>query len=422
MAVLSGELKRFVRGSMVTPIILQPEVSSYSMMTKMLSEIGLNVKILERFNFISAVVPSNLVEPLLDIKGVSNIYLDRVMSVPEIKQMDSVLDLPRSLIGLGVLNLLTALKKRPVSEANSTVATFKQMGIDEAREDGYFGQGMRVGIVDSDEGLRILMHPQIRRRALSFSVRRSVRGSTLGHGSHVGTTIQGIKIDLPKFTVEGGAPQSTGVYVKALLSPIGTGTVSDILKGIDIALQHQCRVLNLSLGGPPAPSLEEDPFHIGLSRIANQAVYVAAAGNDGKAEVGSPANSPHTIAISALDPNTGELADFSNYGPEIDFTAPGVNILSGIANETLLDVMGQGPPGFSTLSGTSMATPHAAALFTLMAQALEQKGVRLTTDRIRDMAAKYGQPHTDTKGYGLLTWQIIKQYVATVVTSAALAT
>lgn len=75
-------------------------------------------------------------------------------------------------------------------------------------------------------------------------------------------------------------------------------------------------------------------------------IIVAAAGNDYGAPVGYPAAYPEVIAVSAVD-SSNNLASYSNIGPEIDFTAPGVDILSTVKGGS-----------YSSFNGTSMATPH----------------------------------------------------------------
>src|SRR5690606_3541567 len=94
-------------------------------------------------------------------------------------------------------------------------------------------------------------------------------------------------------------------------------------------------------------------------------LFVAAAGNGGPDQVGDnndntphyPSNYPidNVIAVAATDHNDA-LAGFSNYGPtSVDLSAPGVNILSTLPNNT-----------YGAYSGTSMATPHVAGVAALL--------------------------------------------------------
>lgn len=83
------------------------------------------------------------------------------------------------------------------------------------------------------------------------------------------------------------------------------------------------------------------------------AVYAVANGNTGGPGVQYPGKSAYVAGIASLDQSL-TWSSYSSYGPETFMAAPGRNI-----NSTWLN------GGYATLSGTSMATPHAAALFAI---------------------------------------------------------
>ena len=109
----------------------------------------------------------------------------------------------------------------------------------------------------------------------------------------------------------------------------GSGTNLWIATAIEKAIEDDVDIINLSLGG------ESEPLGFESSIVMDDAVrlaiskgilVVAAAGNDGlNAEHFSPANVEGVITVGAID-SAGNRAYFSNYGDDVDFVAPGVEI------------------------------------------------------------------------------------------------
>jgi subtilisin family serine protease len=172
-----------------------------------------------------------------------------------------------------------------------------------------------------------------------------------GHGSHVAGTIAAINNSIG---VIGVAPGAVVIPVKVLDSR-GSGSYSGVIAGVDHvgANGKAGDVANLSLGGPVSQALDD-----AVVAASNQGIWFAlAAGNSSEdANLSSPAraNGPYIVTISAMDIND-TWAYFSNFGnPPVDFAAPGIAIKS-----TWKD------GGYNTISGTSMAAPHAAGVLLL---------------------------------------------------------
>jgi subtilisin family serine protease len=230
------------------------------------------------------------------------------------------------------------------------------------------GAGVTVGVVDTGVG----PHGDIV-VAGGYNAVRGEDPDEYGdngdrHGTHVGGIIAGR--GLAPTGVRGVAP---GVSLFSYrVFPKGEGASNfDIAKAIDRAVQDRCDLINLSLGRPAGPLVDDEPLlRVALEDAREAGVLpIAAAGNDFRQGVGFPASDELCIAVTALGlkstlpagtasaqsaakpfgRNPDEfVADFSNIGREVDVTAPGVGIVSAV------------PDGhYAVMDGTSMACPAA---------------------------------------------------------------
>jgi subtilisin family serine protease len=142
-----------------------------------------------------------------------------------------------------------------------------------------------------------------------------------------------------------------------VLDASGWGTTASIVQGIDFAVEHGAKVINMSLsGGVYDPAYSE---RIGAAQDADVVVVVAAgnggSNNDGGASASYPCNftQPNLVCVAALDQGY-RLASFSNYGAtSVDVGAPGTNILSTWAGSAAAveDPLDSGWQGSSTTAG-----------------------------------------------------------------------
>ena len=169
-----------------------------------------------------------------------------------------------------------------------------------------------------------------------------------GHGTHVAgiaaaATNNGVGI--------AGVSWSAAVMPVKVLDRYGFGWYSDIASGIVYAADNGARIINLSLGGTSASAIlcqAADYAH------GKGAVLTAAAGNTSGSNPGNnvfyPAACPHVLAVAATD-SADAWPSFSNFGPQVALSAPGVGIYS------TWYYAGIGASGYYTESGTSMAAP-----------------------------------------------------------------
>jgi len=178
-----------------------------------------------------------------------------------------------------------------------------------------------------------------------------------GHGTHCSGTVAGKKY--------GVAKKANVIAVKVLRSN-GSGTMSDVVKGVEYAAeQHSAQVAaakagkgkkgfkgsaaNMSLGGGKSPTLD-----LAVNAAVDAGIHFAvAAGNDNADSCNySPAAAEKAVTVGAST-LADERAYFSNFGKCNDIFAPGLNIQSTWIGSKY---------AINTISGTSMASPHIAGL------------------------------------------------------------
>ena len=192
------------------------------------------------------------------------------------------------------------------------------------------------------------------------------------HGTHVASTVAEATDNR-----EGVAGLAFGCAIMPVkvLDDEGNGTFFNVAEGVDFAVRNGAKVINMSLGGPD----NSNALQQAVDRAVQAGVtVVAAAGNDGRGRVDFPAALPNVIGVGAVDARK-VLAPYSNFGSEIDVVAPGGNGQRDDDNDRLPDAVFQQMPDpafvavgrfdvfdYFGLQGTSMASPHVAALAALL--------------------------------------------------------
>lgn len=166
-----------------------------------------------------------------------------------------------------------------------------------------------------------------------------------GHGTHVAGIIAAINNSIGTI----GVSPNVDLYAVKVLDSLGNGYTSDLIQGVEWSITNKMQVINMSLEALNSQALYD------AIRKANQAgiVQVASAGNNPTAPVAYPAAYSEVISVTAVDSNN-DKANFSSTG-KVDVAAPGVSIYSTYKGST-----------YSTMSGTSMASPYVAGTVALM--------------------------------------------------------
>lgn len=177
------------------------------------------------------------------------------------------------------------------------------------------------------------------------------------HGTHCSGTIGGVGNNGVGVA---GVNWSVRIMALKFLGDDGYGQTADAISALEYAIDKGASLTSNSWGGGSFSQALKDAID---AAGAKGQLFIAAAGNDYSNNDTSPSypasyTSDNIVAVAASDHNDNK-ADFSNWGATtVDLAAPGVNILSSTPNNT-----------YSSLNGTSMATPHvsgaAALLFSL---------------------------------------------------------
>ncbi|WP_350252368.1 S8 family peptidase [Bacillus halotolerans] len=287
-----------------------------------------------------------------------------------------------------------------LSEKADTSDNFEQWNLEpiqvkQAWKEGLTGKNVKIAVIDS--GISPHDDLSISGGYSAVSYTSSYKDDN-GHGTHVAGII-GAKHN--GYGIDGIAPEAQIYAVKAL-DQNGSGDLQGLLKGIDWSIANGMDIVNMSLG----TSSDSQILHDAMDKAYEKGVLlVAASGNEGNGKpVNYPAAYSSVVAVSATNQHN-QLAAFSTTGNQVEFSAPGTDITSTYLHQY-----------YATGSGTSQATPHAAAMFAL----LKQRDPGNTNVQLRALMQKnivdLGMTGRDQQfGYGLIRYkaqQADKAYAA----------
>ncbi len=173
-----------------------------------------------------------------------------------------------------------------------------------------------------------------------------------GHGTHVAGTVAALNNTIG---VIGAAPAAQ-LYAVKVLDRYGSGTYSNIIAGIEWAINNDIDVINMSLGGSSGSTALEQACDAAYKAGI---LVVAAAGNEGTSTggtecIGYPAKYSSVMAVGSIT-SSNIRSYFSSTGATLEIMAPGSDVYSTTINGS-----------YGTMSGTSMACPHVAGVAALV--------------------------------------------------------
>lgn len=211
----------------------------------------------------------------------------------------------------------------------------------------------------------------------------------LGHGTHcAGIIVQ-------------STPENVKILPVRVMNEKGWGTSLGIYCGILYAVEQGADVISLSIGGVGDSPLEKEAVH--AAREAGIPCCAAAMNDGGNAYYGTLSGIPECVTVSALDEDK-KLASYSNYGSVVDFAAPGSGIQSSIPGA---------PDAVDVMSGTSMATPFAAAAFADLLSYDDTLSFEKMYAVLKNNAKDLGEPGFDERfGWGMIDLNGISFHVS----------
>jgi len=296
------------------------------------------------------------------------------------------------------------------------------------------GKGVKVAVIDTGA---TPLHPQLLgKRVQLYTTVPEPPFDGQGHGMWCSTQVLGKPFNTRFGRVHGVAWNADLIHIKALTTA-GFGSSSSVIKAMEIAYKKGAKIISMSLGGSQQGPVDHDP-EVKVTKMLYERgiIVVVAAGNEGpgKWTIASPGVSPWVLTVGAYSPMYDDVAVYSSRGPSGDYykehrsewhedlekygdllikpdvLAPGGGpakegqkpvdlIYSGCTGwfDGFYDLFAD---GFEAMRGTSMATPHAAGLMALLAEAVPD----LTVDDVKRVVASV-TPVTEkdeTYGHGII--------------------
>jgi serine protease AprX len=287
------------------------------------------------------------------------------------------------------------------------------IGVPKIWQLGLTGANVRIAVLDTGIDAK---HPDFEGRIGTVTdFTGEGLGDRNGHGTHVAGIAAGSGA-ASSGRYRGVAPGAT-IYSAKVLRADGRGMMSDVMAGVDWAVAQKVQVLSISLGSDGPCDGTDALSEICDAAVDAGVVTCVAAGNEGPGNytVGSPGCARKVITIGACD-EVSRVAAFSSCGPtsdgrvKPDVLLPGVDIVATRAQGTFMGRIVDDL--YTSESGTSMATPHAAGLCALLLEARPQLTPQEIKQRLMATAVDLGlNPYIQGRGrvdaWAALTQEVI---------------
>ncbi|MDO4535241.1 MAG: S8 family serine peptidase, partial [Clostridium perfringens] len=244
-------------------------------------------------------------------------------------------------------------KNRSLNCTKSSTPSYKNWGLNAISAPCLWNKnitGAKVNVAVLDSG--ISKHSDFTVKASVSFVENETPEDKDGHGTFVAGIIAGKNPNINSF----GVSYDCNLFSVKILDNNGSGHLISLIEGIIWCGDNNIQVANMSIGFNVAlDTLSITLLESAINYSNNKGcIFVAASGNESSDTLDYPAAISSVISVGAIN-SSYEKEEFSNYGPGLDYVAPGSNIFSTYLNNS-----------YALASGTSMSAPHVTGLIALL--------------------------------------------------------
>lgn len=207
------------------------------------------------------------------------------------------------------------------------------------------GEGITVAVIDSgvDDENPDLLGQVLKGKDFASNTPGDQHTDSSGHGTGVAGLIAGTG-------ESGGGDGAFGLAPGAKILPIRVSLNAAIFpKAIRYAVDAGAKVINISMAGGGSAAWDQESEAVKYA-LDKGALVFAGVGNDGDSSLAYPAATPGVVGVGAVGQDLRKTAE-SQYGPQVDLAAPGVDMVHACRAKT----------GLCNSHGTSAATALASA-------------------------------------------------------------
>src|SRR3989338_5529200 len=307
---------------------------------------------LSTFLFLHSVLALPDERYIIEIDGRYNIsdslklnVIEEIQSVKHLKQVAGVrIGLGKKIIVVSNTTIEDLEKEKGItyiepdykiySLGEITPWNFEAIGFNFSKINKEFGKNVRIAVLDTGADYNLLSI----KSGYDFVNNDSDAFDDNGHGTFVSQILKLPNSNLPL--------PSSEIYAVKVLDENGVGFVSNVIEGINWAMNNDIDIISMSFGGNDDSSFLKET----INEAYNQGLLlVGAAGNSNEPIILFPAAYDNVVSVGSINENL-ERSSFSNYGDNLDFVAPGENIIVTDGNNHFI------------VQGTSFSAPHVGAV------------------------------------------------------------